>query len=54
MVMTVGKVPVREIPVRKLWIVNFRFFFYETDGQNQWGHKTLRFKWVTATLAVEV
>ena len=52
--MTVGKVPDREITVRNLWIVNYRIFFYETDGENQCGHKTLRFKWVTATLAVEV
>ena len=55
MLMTVGKVAVREIPVRNLWIANFRlFFFCEMYVQNQWGHKTLRFKWITATLAVEV
>ena len=39
MVMTVGKVQVREIPVRKVWIANFRFFFYEIYVQNQWGFK---------------
>ena len=54
MLMTVGKVAVREIPVRNLWIANFRFFFCEMYVQNQWGHKTLRFKWITGTLAVEV
>ena len=54
MLMTVGKVAVREISVRNLWIANFRFFFCEIYAQNQWGHKTLRFKWITATLAVEV
>ena len=54
MLMTVGRVAVREIPVRNLWIANFRFFFCEMYFQNQWGHKTLRFKWITATLAVEV
>ena len=54
MLMTVGKVAVREISVRNLWIANFRFFFCKMYVQNQWGHKTLRFKWITATLAVEV
>ena len=54
MLMTVGKVAVREIPVRNLWIANFRFFFCKMYVQNQWGHKTLRFKWITGTLAVEV
>ena len=52
MLMTVGKVAVRKIPVRNLWIANF--FFCEMYVQNQWGHKTLRFKWITGTLAVEV
>ena len=45
--------PVRGNPVRNLWIANFRLLFYEICVQNQWGHKTLRFKWMTATLAVQ-
>ena len=45
---------VREIPVRNLWIANFRIFIYEIYVQNQWGHKTLRLNWTTAKLAVKV
>ena len=37
-----------------IWTANFRFFFCEMYVQNQWGHKTLRFKGITATLSVEV
>ena len=33
---------VRGIPVRNLWIANFRLSFYEICIQNQWCHKTLR------------
>ena len=48
------RLPVREISVQNLWIANFRFFFYEIYVQNQWGHKTLKFKWMTSTLMVQV
>ena len=41
-VMTVCTFLARDIPVRNLRIVNFRFSFYEICVQNSWGHKTLR------------
>ena len=45
---------VREIPVRKLRLANFRFSFYKICVQNHWGHKTLRSWLRTATLLVQV
>ena len=40
----------RRLPDWILWVANFRFPFYKTCVQNQWGHKILRPSWGTQGL----
>ena len=48
------RLSVMGVPIRNLWIANFRFSLYEICVQNQWGRKTLRSSLRASILAVQV